>query len=647
MEVKTSVVWTDRKYSSTGGGFGMNPIWLYNTAHAPEWQTEHRSLNVTFTHAPSAKTYYDVKFNYFYTFRENYDRTFGDDLWAYGDPRNNPNDDTDDFYGVPYNEKVAPDYFAPGAAYNDYFKNKTTYLGIDFDLTHQLDNYHTLKAGFEYKTHTLREYRMLDPVQLATKSNLTLLERYRLADVRFYGYDLEGNEVDDGDYFDVKRDATTLTPTSGFNKQKPYEPIIMSAYLQDKIEFGDLVLNLGLRYDRIDPNAWQFKKLAAEEDADGELIKSTGMFGGNDIFDESDIEESEVHQFISPRMGVAFPVTETTVFHAQYGKFYQSPNLNDLYLSPFFLDSWVNRGGYFTTIDNPNLEPPKTTSYEVGFKQALGGFAALRITAFYKETEGLVQVIPIQTDLTEIAFTWNGDFGVIKGLDLMLTIARVSNFSAKVNYEMQFANGTGSGSQSNFDIAWQDGGSGNFPKFTMPLDYEQRHTGSINIDYRLGEDQGPTLFGIKPFEYTGLNLLASFNSGNPYTRMQLGTVLPFSGRYDNDGLSEKPYSAVNAETSPWVTRFDFRLDRRFKLPLGDAALTLSLYVLNLFNTENIRDVWITTGSGNDTGYLSTEAGQTYFQGLSKTDQQNYLMREQDFFNYGIPRQIRLGAKINF
>ncbi len=646
MDFKTSVVWTDRTYSSTGGTFGMNPLWLFNTAHAPEWNTEHRSFNATFTHAPSSKTYYDVKFNYFYTFRENYDRFFGDDLMAYGNPNNNPLDaSVNANWGVAYTGRIEPDYFEPGAQYDDYFKNKTTYYGFDFDITHQLDQNHTLKAGFEYKYHTLREYRVMEPVKLSTRADHTLLSLYRFADVRFYGYDLNGNEVDDGDYFSVEREAGT--PTSGFDKQAPYNPIIMSAYLQDKIEFGDLVLNLGLRYDRIDPNAWQFKQREAATDADGNIIASTGMFGGNEVFDASDVEDSEVHQFVSPRMGVAFPVTENTVFHAQFGKFYQTPNLNDLYLSPFFLDSWVNRGGYFTQLDNPNLEPPKTTSYEVGFKQRLGDYAALRLTAFYKETEGLVQIIPVQTDVTEIAFTENGDYGVIKGLDIMLTVTRFKNFSAKFAYELQYANGTGSATASNFDIAWQDGGNGNFPKFTMPLDFEQRHTGSINIDYRLNENEGPTVFGIKPFELMGVNMLYSFNSGNPYTRMVVQNALPFSGRYDNDGLSEKPLSAVNSQNSPWVYRMDLRLDKRFSLPLGDAALTLSLYVLNLFNTENIRDVWITTGLGDDTGYLGTDAGQTYYNGLSASEQQNYNMRESDFFNYGIPRQIRLGAKIHF
>jgi outer membrane receptor protein involved in Fe transport len=653
MDVRASGSWTDRTFSANyledglGSTLGMNPLYVYDTEHAPQWQSEHRSFNLTFTHTPSPTTYYDVKLNYFYTFRENYDRAFGADLIKYGDPRYNPLDDIDANYGQSYNDRIDPlDYFAPGAQFDEYFKNKTTYFGIDVDFTHQMDKYNTLKAGVEYKYHTLRSYRMREPVKLASKSDLTLLERYRLADVDFYGYDMYGSEVDNGDYFNVKRDAG-LTPTSGFDKQAPYNPIIMSAYFQDKIEFGDLVLNLGLRYDRIDPNAWQFKEQEAELKDDGSIVSGTGMFGGNEIFDASDVEDSEIHQFISPRVGVAFPISENTVFHGQFGKFYQAPQLADLYLCPFFLDSWVNRGGYFIEMNNPNLEPPKTTSYEIGFKQALGTVGAFRLTAFYKETEGLVQVIPVQTDVTEIAFSYNGDFGVIKGLDVMFTLRRYKNFALKFNYELQFANGTGSGTLSNRDIAWQNGGAGNYPKFTQPLDYEQRHSGSLNMDYRLGKNEGPTLFDVRPLENTGLNLLFTFNSGRPFTRMQLTNQFPFSGRYDNDGISEIPYSAVNTEVSPWNFRFDLRLDRRFDLPVGDAAITVFAYVLNVLNSKNVKDVWSTTGLADDTGYRSTTAGSEAYNNYSSAEKQLYRMREMDYFNYGIPRQIRVGAKIEF
>jgi outer membrane receptor protein involved in Fe transport len=647
MNFRASGSWTDRTFGTSflelglGSTLGMNPLWVFNTGNAPQWATEHRSVNATFTHTPTPTTFYDVKLNYFWTFRENYDRAFGDDLMKYGDPRYNPLPDIDANFGQSYNTKIEPlDYFAPGAQFDDYFKNKTTYWSVDIDLTHQADKYNTLKAGFEYRYHTLRQFRMLEPVKLASRADLTELERYRLSDVQFYGYDMYGNEVDDGTYFNTVRDESGQ-PVSGFQSQAPYNPIIMSAYLQDKIEFEDLVLNLGLRFDYIDPNAWQFKQGAAEFDEDGNYIEGTGMFGGDEIFSEADVKPSESFSFISPRLGFAFPVSESTVFHGQFGKFYQPPRLQDLYLSPFYLDSWVNRGGYFTNLTNPNLEPPKTTSYEIGFKQGLGSVAALRLTAFYKETTGLVQLIPLQTDVTEIAFSANGDFGVVRGLDIMLTMRRYKNFMAKFNYELQIANGTGSGTLSNFDIAWQNGGAGNYPKFTQPLNFEQRHTGSLILDYREGPEAESWVF-----RNTGLNFVFVFNSGRPYTRMQLQNQFPFSGRYDNDGISEIPYSAVNAEQTPWTFNLSLRLDRRFPLPLN-TALTLSIQVLNTLNTGNVKNVWTTTGSPDRTGYLSTTAGSSAYQNYSAEEKKLYDMREMDYMNYGIPRQIRLGAKLEF
>jgi hypothetical protein len=292
------------------------------------------------------------------------------------------------------------------------------------------------------------------------------------------------------------------------------------------------------------------------------------------------------------------------------------------------------------------LEPPLTTSYEVGLSQQVATTAVLRLTAFYKEVENHIQVRPVQTDVTNIAMTSNGDYGQIKGFDILMTLRRIYNIQANFAYEMQSANGTGSTTQGNFDIAWQRGGKGNYPTFTMPLNFEQRHTGSLNLDYRLQKDQGPTLFGVKPFENFGTNLLFTFNSGRPYTRMQTYNTIPFTGRYDNDNLSETPLSAINSEFTPWVSRFDLKLDRRFNTPLN-TSLTLYLWVYNLFNKKNIMDVWATTGLPDDTGYGTTTGGQDYWAKADESLKQNYKMRENDYFNYGIPRQIRLGARIEF
>jgi hypothetical protein len=214
---------------------------------------------------------------------------------------------------------------------------------------------------------------------------------------------------------------------------------------------------------------------------------------------------------------------------------------------------------------------------------------------------------------------------------------------------MQWASGTGSAFNSNFDIAWQRAGDGNYPKLVQPLDFEQRHTGSLNLDYRLGKQKGPQLMGMFPLENSGANLLFAFNSGNPYTRMQTYNTFPFDGRYDNDRLSETPLSGVMAEMTPWNYRFDLKLDRRFDINVANfqSSFTLYFWVYNLFNTENVQQVFQTSGLPNSTGYLTTTAGQEWWNSVSEEVRQKYSMRQWDYNHWGIPRQMRLGVKMHF
>lgn len=647
IQLKTSYNQTNRTTCADflGDAIGIQPTYFFNTEHAPEMLTYVKSINNTLIHSISSKTFYEFKFNWYDTERKCWDPEFKDDLMKYGDILYNAwPDDATEHMGEENTNRIEPgiaqiDYFAPGANYNNFFKNRTTYWGIDLDLTHQLGQHHTLKAGYEYKYHTLRSIRVYSPSKYSDPDYATDLERYRGADVRNYGYNLLGEETDKGDYIkDVIRDESN-TPSDNYFDQKPYNPIIMSGYLQDKVEFNDVILNLGLRWDRIDPNAWMFKQQEAEYNDDGSVVEGTGMFGGNEIFDESDIKDSEAYSFISPRLGVSFPVTETTVFHAQFGKFYQAPRLTDLYLSPFYLDSWVMTGGYFTTLNNPNLRPPKTTSYEIGISKAVGNMASLQLTAYYKETEDLVQIVPINTDVTSVAFMQNGDFGTVKGFDFVFQLRRTNNLSASVNYSLALANGTGSASGTNYDIAWQGGSRGNYPKFAMPLDFNQTHTGSINLDYRYGSTNAPVDF----LSNTGANMLISFNSGRPYTLMEVQNSNPFTGRYDNDNLTTVPSSAVNSATTPWVMRVDLKVDKRFQF--GRSGFVVYATVINLFNKENVMGVWTTTGQPDDTGYLGMPAGKEFWENASETTKSLFKMREMDYNYYGMPRQIRLGVKL--
>src|SRR6185436_9957769 len=99
-------------------------------------------------------------------------------------------------------------------------------------------------------------------------------------------------------------------------------PVFAALYLQDKIEFKDLVVNLGLRYDYINSDSYAFVDPTHPELA---IDKSTNQIDASGLF------RVTAYKAVSPRIGMAFPVTDRTVFHAQFGKFVQQSRLRDIY----------------------------------------------------------------------------------------------------------------------------------------------------------------------------------------------------------------------------------------------------------------------------------------------------------------------------
>ncbi len=129
-----------------------------------------------------------------------------------------------------------------------------------------------------------------------------------------YGYDTFGNELNDG--------------VNG-----PKKPIFAAYYIQDKMEFSDLVLNLGFRLDYIDTDSKTF--------SDPSNVK----FDAEGIIDPNYMVEVDPTVQLSPRLGFSFPVTDQTVFHAQYGKFIQQSQLRNIYLG-FNRTSDIVKGGF-------------------------------------------------------------------------------------------------------------------------------------------------------------------------------------------------------------------------------------------------------------------------------------------------------------
>ena len=136
------------------------------------------------------------------------------------------------------------------------------------------------------------------------------------------------------------------------------------------------------------------------------------------------------------------------------------------------------------------------------------------------------------------------------------------------------------------------------------------------------------------------NLLISMASGRPYTPLDFFDI--YSG--NNGGPSTTGY--VNSRFAPGTFRMDLKVEKTIDFGGG---LLISPYVVveNLLDADNVVNVWRSTGSPYTTGFLLTQDGQNNIANRGEEYEQDYKSLERDPDNFGVPRQIRLGLKINF
>ncbi len=620
-----------------GQGFGkINPA--SGQSRGTLTQGTDESAYTKFSFAISPKTILTLNLAYYRFFQELGDQVWMGNVENYGNPDLNPS-----LVGPSQNPNAFSVYSFtsnwPGFIRNTYQKILRSNYGGRLDFVSQVSQNWELKVGGDLTRYTIRTYivdaRSLYKNRLENPAagDWTI---YSKANVGFYGYDIYGNEFDGGTFID-----RTGIDTVNLNKDGPHHPVFAGAYLQNKFEFNDLIMNIGLRYDYMDPAADQYKNLT-----DIITVSESGVY----VPADSTLKPSEAYTQLSPRLGFSFPVAERSVFHATWGKFMQFGRLNDLY-DPRTTAGRFFQGAYARRFPNPNLRPERTTSYEVGFRQQVGEIASFDATFFYKDIKDLhvIRVLFPQTGSSMKAAwfaTVNGDFGTSKGLSLIFNLRRTNRVSLSGSYTLSSSLSTGSSSATHFDIAWQDNslnGVPYFPVIPAPTDFDRAHTGNFNMDYRFEKDDGPLLFGMRPLQRVGLNLLFTFSSGVRYTRSSTTTI---NGSQNFSGANAPlAGEGLNASTGPWIYQLDLKLDKTFSL-FGSAEINLYLWIENVFNRKNVVAVYSGTGLPDNDGWFTTPAGQTWAEnnGPAAVALYNYL--QNDPANYGTPRTVRLGAQFN-
>jgi len=554
----------------------------------------------------------------------------------------------------------------PGDIATGWSKNQRDSFGMDAGLTWQRGD-HEIRIGFDYKKYTYRKYYLSTSAMYNLNKTISDYDDAVVA----YAADTTGTVLNPNaststlygrDAVNSGSDSRVTTDLSNYNRNGqigyddygnevdsgwdgPREPTVSSIYINDKYESGDLVISAGIRFDSFMMDDWKMNDPS-----------NPGWDESNQGILEDEFSESETKTIMQPRLGLAFPVSDQTVFHLQYGKFAQMPELDLPYASTRYMHLVWGGQNYTPDPMGFDLDPIETTQYEVGMSYQFAPSAAIDVTAFAKNTTGQIVINnnpEVQIDNThgvakDAPYYENGDFTTVNGFEFTLRTRRISNLQTFASYTWSDARGINSDPNTGAGNLSQQA-YGPPPLMISPLYYHNKHRGAVSLDYRLSE--GP-LSGL------GVNFEYKFNSGHPYTLSDggMGQRAADGGAILADARSREPQEPVGSSTTPWQRYANLKVD--YNLSLGGVGVTLFAYVDNLFDTKNVINVYSRSGNAYDDGFLTDPAlsteivaanGQNYvdlYRNVNLENRQHY-MRDFGLDVFSTPQIVKMGVSVNF
>lgn len=467
---------------------------------------------------------------------------------------------------------------SPGKS-TDTFNDAT----FKFDLYWQANNNHSFKTGLLYIDHEIDRDRVDVRNEFAG-----------LAEENEQKVDLETGKISYPNYNLVKQPFVEGTTIDVYNV-RPYE---FSGYLQDKMEFNEMVINVGMRYDYFNSNHIY---PTDRRNPSNQLALPDSMM--------STKKKSPAQTQLSPRFGLAYQLSDQAVLHISYGHFFQMPPMYALYANNIFR---VPVSDYATTMGNTLLKPQKTIQYEIGIWQELMDGMGLELALYYRDIYDLLSTKIVSTyNQIEYGLYTNKDYGNARGLEVKWDYV-FGQFFAGLNYTLAYTRGNADNPTQTFTRA---GNSMDPITRLIPMSWDQRQT--LNATFRYTSTKwGATLMGY-------------YNSGTPYTYAPL-EISPLSliNLYENNAYKPAGYT--------------FDLSSYYTIPLGKnlkGQITLNVY--NLFDRKNA--VWVYSDTGQPYTTIIHESDRSGH----RSDFNEYEDRIENPTMYSSPRQMKIGFGILF
>lgn len=418
-------------------------------------------------------------------------------------------------------------------------------------------------------------------------------------------------------------------------------PIDAGAYVQDKLEFEGMILNAGLRMDYFNPKK-QGYAVGFPSDPDYKnlydkvYLNMPGAWGSYDRWLAfRDLlsnppgwarTENRVQVYLSPRMGVSFPITELSKMYFNYGHFYQRPPTSFLYNQEIYIGS--------VGLPTPDLTMAKTISYEFGYEQIFLTDFLINVTAYYKDNsnEPLSRTFINYYGDNNVTRYYPDSYSDIRGVEVRLerSAGRFFTFSAMYDYSLYSSGMTGLSSVYEDRLAARTEEESRSASLYSP---DPRPRANVNVNLHTPSDFGPDLFGTNLLGGIFVNTFFEWRDGGRY----------LWNPEVNDVKDRIYVDALNY----W--NIDLRASKSFNFDFGNIEFVLT--VKNLTNNK-----WLVISNMTRTQLDEYKASLDLpFEGKGGTDKWGQWKSDDNHIKTGMweapvflnPRQILFGARINF
>ena len=411
-----------------------------------------KQIGAKLTHTLSPSTYYEVRYNRFWVDSKTGRaparslRTYGvkeiGGIWFDETPRG--------WVELPEKDLTGAYALSGGGTVRDTSGVVTNQLNLD--LASQINAHHFVKTGFELETnHLNKDYERIYETMM------------------LYGEFVNYDE----------------------------SPFRWAYYIQDKVEYGGMIANVGVRVDHFDANSYVYTP-------DDPYSRVWGRGGAAGLtLDQIPHVKSKPVTTVSPRFGISHPVREKTKFFFNYGVFYSEPPNSKRFGIYSETKPFGTKDGEPRWRGYPNLDPPRTTMYEVGFEQSFRDDFLLRATVYYKDAEDQIGNLRVQgasgSHMCGETYLYarsggapgyntprNNNYQDIRGIEIRLQKTRGRFLTGWLNYDYR----TSVTGYYGYSAIYQDPLIGYYIPSAVALRSEPEPTSYANVDVHTPPDWG-------------------------------------------------------------------------------------------------------------------------------------------------------------